>query len=167
MANTMTLIASSTVPSGGAASIDFNSIPSTYTDLVLKYSTRCTAGANVGIVLSLNGSTVNFTDKYLEGSGSAATSGSNARSGSYIAVSGDGATSTPNNGELYIPNYAGSTNKSFSVDAVAENNGTLAYSDLVAGLWSNTAAINQVTIACTSGNFSQFSTAYLYGIKNS
>ena len=36
MANTYVLISSSTVGSGGAASIDFSSIPATYTDLVLK-----------------------------------------------------------------------------------------------------------------------------------
>lgn len=166
MPNTMTLISAVTVGAGGASSIDFTSIPSTYTDLCLKYSTRCTAGANVAIVLSLNGSSTSFSNKFLEGSGSAAASGSY-QSGRYLGVAGDGATSTPNNGELYVPNYAGSTNKSFSVDAVGENNGTLAYADLGAGLWSNTAAINQITIACTSGNFSQYSTAYLYGIKNS
>ena len=40
MATTYTLISSVTVGSGGAASIEFTSIPSTYTDLVLKLSAR-------------------------------------------------------------------------------------------------------------------------------
>ena len=40
MATTFTKIASVTVGSGGASSIDFTSIPSTYTDLCVKLSTR-------------------------------------------------------------------------------------------------------------------------------
>jgi hypothetical protein len=40
MATTFIKIASVTVGSGGAASMDFTSIPSTYTDLVIKVSTR-------------------------------------------------------------------------------------------------------------------------------
>ena len=37
------LISSVTVGSGGASSIDFTSIPQTYTDLVVRWSTRGTA----------------------------------------------------------------------------------------------------------------------------
>ena len=40
MAVTFTQIASVTVGSGGAASIDFTSIPSTYTDLCIKTSIK-------------------------------------------------------------------------------------------------------------------------------
>ena len=46
MPNTMTLISSSTVGSGGTASISFSSIPNTYTDLVVKLSVRSTASTN-------------------------------------------------------------------------------------------------------------------------
>ena len=41
MATTYTLISSVTVGSGGAASIEFTSIPADYTDLLLKVSMRC------------------------------------------------------------------------------------------------------------------------------
>jgi hypothetical protein len=50
MANTFTLIASSTVGSGGAASIDFTSISSTYTDLVVKLSLRNTEDTIIAYV---------------------------------------------------------------------------------------------------------------------
>jgi len=73
--------------------------------------------------------------------------------------------STFGNGQVYIPNYAGSNNKSTSADTVSEDNATLAYSALTAGLWSNTAAITSITIAAVT-NFAQYSTAYLYGISN-
>jgi hypothetical protein len=82
--------------------------------------------------------------------------------------SGNGATaSTFGNGEVYIPNYAGSTNKSMSADGVSENNGTEAYTDLIANLWSNTSAITSILLYPDSGTWQQYSTATLYGIKNS
>ena len=46
MANTYTLIASSTVGSGGAANIEFTSIPATYTDLLIKMSARAATGGD-------------------------------------------------------------------------------------------------------------------------
>lgn len=169
MANTYTLIASSSVGSGGAASIDFTSIPSPYTDLCLKVSGR-TSATNASykvydIYISINGSTTTFTQKGLEGDGSGAFSYSAARQVGWIPDAGATA-STFGNLEIYIPNYAGSNNKSFSSDAVTENNGTSAYAALTAGLWSTTSAINQVTVTPASGNFVQYSTAYLYGIKS-
>jgi hypothetical protein len=71
------------------------------------------------------------------------------------------------NGEIYIPNYAGSTQKSVSADAVAENNSaTYIYSALNAGLWTGTAAITSIKLLIPSYNFVQYSTAYLYGVSN-
>ena len=45
MATTFTKIASVSVGSGGAATMSFTSIPSTYTDIVVKLSARGDAGA--------------------------------------------------------------------------------------------------------------------------
>ena len=70
------------------------------------------------------------------------------------------------NSEFYIPNYAGSNYKSISGEQTRENNGTSAYIYLHALLWSNTAAINRVTLNAITNNFAQYSTAYLYGVKN-
>jgi hypothetical protein len=75
--------------------------------------------------------------------------------------------STFANNEVTIPNYTSSNFKSYSVDSVTENNATQAYAIFVAGLWSNTAAITSITLGLSSANFVQYSTAYLYGIKNS
>lgn len=168
MANTYTLIASATVGSGGASTIDFTSIPSTYTDLILKISARTTrATFNDAISLSLNGLATNQTSRYLEGNGSGGLSGSL----SSFRTLATGATATSNtfgNSEFYIPNYAGSNYKSASSDGVTENNALDASIWLVANLWSATAAINQITITdLNSATFVQYSTAYLYGIKNS
>ena len=166
MANTYTLIASSTVGSGGASSIDFTSIPSTYTDLVLLISARSGGGTVQDLKMQINASATSTTNKYLEGNGASAASGS-ASANVIGAIPGTSMTAnTFNNIQVYLPNYAGSTNKSFSSDYVEETNGTTAYAGILAGLWSSTAAINQLTLT-NGGNFVQYSTAYLYGVKNS
>ena len=167
MANTYVKIGSTvTVGALGAATIDFTSIPATYTDLVIKLSGRYSASAADGHYIALNGSTSTFTNKYLSGNGTTASSGSIAR---YLGTIGGTAStaSTFNSTEIYIPNYAGSTNKSFSTDNVTENNATLAYVNLTAGLWSTTSAITSISISLPTGTFVQYSTASLYGIKNS
>jgi hypothetical protein len=166
MANTFELIASSTVGSGGAASIDFTSIPSTYTDLVVKFSVRNSAGATWG-TLTLNGSSSNWSLKNLYGDGSSTGSQSQTANTFTVMQNNTGDTaSTFTNSEFYIPNYAGSNYKSISYEQTRENNATAAYIYLHALLWSNTAAINQITLNAITNNFAQYSTAYLYGVKN-
>lgn len=171
MANTFELISSVTVGSGGAASIDFTSIPSTYTDLCIKFSLLTSYSSNyISAQVTFNGSTSGYSNRMVYGLGSGAPASASG-SGSYIdwAAYGTGTTATAStfgNGEIYIPNYAGSTNKSISADSVSENNATQAIAALTAGLWSNTAAINRVTLTGNGGNIAQYSTAYLYGVKN-
>jgi hypothetical protein len=166
MPTTFTKIASVSVGVLGAATIDFTSIPSTYTDLCLVTSFRSNRVNNVDdIYITLNGSTSSFTNKYLQGNGSTASSGSLARYYGSCPAS-TGTASTFSSDSLYVPNYAGSNNKSFSGDTVSEQNGNPAYATLNAGLWSNSAAITSVSLSMT-GSFVQYSTATLYGINKS
>jgi hypothetical protein len=171
MANTFELIASSTVGSGGAASIDFSSIPATYTDLRVVASVRTNrAPDSDAIKMRFNGSSTSFTGKVLYGSGSgiASFAGTTDGIGNAYVPSAYNTANTFGNTEFYIPNYAGSTNKSVSVDSVGENNATYAEMDMIAGLWSNTAAITSISIVPNVGTLLlQYSTAFLYGIKNS
>jgi len=171
MANTMTLIASSTVGSGGTATISFSSIPSTYTDLLFKCSVRTNAGVTVdNIFFTVNGSGTSYSGKMVYGNGASAVSStsSSTQFDSLIQPGASSTTSTFGSTEIYIPNYTSSNYKSFSADSVSENNGTTAWAILSAGLWSNTSAITSVTITAPgSGSFIAASTAYLYGIKNS
>lgn len=164
MPNTMTLISAVTVGAGGAAAIDFTSIPSTYTDLIVKLSTRNT-GTDTWMNLKFNGSSSNWSMRYFQGSGSAVSSGSDpANTYSIQQTISTNTASTFGNAELYIPNYTSSNNKSVSIDHVTENNATTAYQSLTSLLWSNSAAINQITITPNAGTFAQYSAAYLYGI---
>jgi hypothetical protein len=167
MADTFVKIATVTVTAGGgSASMDFTSIPATYTDLCLKISSRNTANNNYGTI-TFNSSSSSFTRRILYGTGSSVAS-ETPNSAESLTITPSGATaSTFGNYEMYLPNYAGSNNKSFSVDAVTENNGTVAYAMFHAGLWSNSAAITSFSISAAGGNLAQYSTATLYGIKNS
>ena len=171
MPDTFVKIASVTIGSGGASSIDFTSIPSTYTDLVVKLSVR-TDGINAPwLLLRFNGNTSSYTQRYVYGTGAAAAS-TTVGTANYmnLAAAINSTSQTANtfaSADVYVPNYAGSSNKSVSTDTGQENNATTAYATLAAGLWSNTAAINQVTFFPETGNFAQYSTAVLYGIKNS
>ena len=169
MATTYEAIATVTVGSGGAANIEFTSIPATYTDLKLVVSAReNTAAVSNRMFLSFNSSTTNFSWKRLRGNGSTADSYSESTRDLYGTSNGGGATtSTFSNFELYIPNYTSSNNKSWSVDSVVEqNDATNNILVFFAGLWSNTSAITSIALS-GDGNFVQYSTATLYGIKNS
>ena len=172
MALTYTAIATVTVTGSTQASLDFNSIPATYTDLLLLLSLRddkSGAGTWTGVKIQFNGNSSNYSTRYLYGDGSSTGSGSDSTS-NYIGGwqnSLANTASTFGSGSVYIPNYAGSNNKSISTDSVSETNATGALANLVAGLWSNTSAITSIAITCASGgNWVQYSTATLYGIKN-
>jgi hypothetical protein len=165
MANTYTLISSVTVGSGGAASMDFTSIPATYTDLLISTSLRINAAGGY-INISFNSNTTGYTNRYIQGNGSTATSSNNAGRFADIPDYSSDTASTFSNGQIYIPNYTSSNNKSYSSDVIEENNATQAYMYLIAGLWSNTSAITSIGLSPSSGNFVQYSTAYLYGISN-
>jgi hypothetical protein len=158
-----------TVGAAGASSVTFSGIPQTgYTDLVVKVSARSTA-TNVNFdnfTFTFNGtSQTSNTGRLLYGTGSAAASASYSASAAVFSYPTANITAnTFGSAEFYIPNYTGSTNKSFSADLVAENNATSGQQGLYAGLWSNTAAITSIVIAPTSANWVQYSTFYLYGV---
>ena len=162
---TMTLIETKTLGTA-AASIEFTSIAGTFTDIMLKVSVR--QSSNNGnpytpITFALNSSATNKTSRYLIGEGASASS--NSYTEFYAWTPSSLATANIfSNIELYIPNYAGATNKSISVDSVSENNATSNLNAIGAALWSNTAAVTSVSFTTTAGNFVVGSTVSLYGI---
>jgi hypothetical protein len=172
MANTYEAIATVTVGSGGAANIEFTSIPATYTDLLIKLSVRTSASANAqntALNLSINGVTTNRSWRRIDGYSGTTVDSTNGTSALVGTLGGSLVTAnTFASNELYIPNYAGSNNKSFSAETASEDNSATSNDlELLAGLWSNSAAITSLTFSAGSGNFVQYSTATLYGIKNS
>ena len=173
MPNTFELIASSTVGAGGAASIDFTAIPSTYTDLCLNYSVRSNRsdyGDNMAVRLNGSSSSVYSYIRLVAYGGSTvgSFSGSSVASTVTAVVTGNTATSsTFGSGQIYLPNYLSSNNKSASIDGVTENNAASVLTEFDAYLAAITSAVNQITLIPVSGTlFQQYSTAYLYGVKN-
>ena len=171
MPDTFIKIASNTVGSGGASSVTFSSIPSTYTDLLLKISARASfSDYDLQLNVHLNGNTSNYSQRAVFGTGSNVYSYTATIAGYAASVMGAlGTANTFGNAEVYVPNYAGSTNKSYSVDNVTElNASTNNRLDLLAGLWSDTSAVSSMTITTAGGtSFVQYSTFTLYGISKS
>jgi len=151
-----------------ASSITFSSIPQDYDDLILKFAARSAADGNPSFfgTGSINSSTANLSAVLLEGTGSSVSSSS--RSDFLIRFPGSSSTAnTFGNAEVYFSNYTGSTNKSFSVDLVSEDNATAARQLLSANLWSNTNAITSLTFtAGESQDFASGSTFSLYGVTS-
>lgn len=165
----MVAIQTVTVGAGGAATIEFTSIPQTYTDLVVKLSARSTsANTFENYILTFNGSSqTGMSGRHLYGTGSAAGSGTySSGDGSIFSVPANVTASTFGNLEMYIPNYTSANNKSISIDNVSENNATAGQQNLQASLWSNSAAITSIRFALSGGNYAQYSTATLYGVSS-
>jgi hypothetical protein len=175
MANTFTLLGSSIIGSGGASNIGFSSISSSYTDLCLKFSLRSssTSGAYDAVRITVNGNTSNISilDVYASGSGAGSETPGTTDSNVFTYTSHSSNTAnTFGNLEVYFPNYSGTSYaKTFSADGVSETNANASILVLTAGLWNSTSAISSITIAPYLGGstFVQYTSAYLYGIKNS
>lgn len=172
MAPTYQLIASNTL-TGTTASVTFSSIPSTYTDLVLRISAR-TDRVNPGdtVYIRFNSdSGTNYSTTRLTGTGSAVAAVRQSSSSGPISLFVTAASDTSNtfgNAEAYIPNYTLSATKSNSTFSVTENNGTTAYISANANLWNSTSAITSITLASVnSANFISGSSFFLYGISKS
>ena len=162
---TYTLIAHTELTSS-QANITFSSIPATFTDLVLVTSSRRDRSDTTGaMAIRFNGSTSNYSTRALGGNGSSSYS----YTVSYLQAGEMGNASDTSNtftsNQTYIANYRVAANKSVSVDAVTENNGTTAFQVLAAGLWSDTSAITSLSIFPEGGNnFVSGSSATLFGI---
>lgn len=162
---TMTSISSQTL-GVAAASVTFSSIPGTYKSLMLVMNTRGdTAAATVPFTIQFNGVTTSYTYRYVHGTGSAAatSSGATGQAGNTSAASAT--ASTFGTAYLMFPNYASSTlNKIVHCESTTETNGSAATMAAYSMLWSNTAAVTQIVVAPTAGNFAANSTLTLYGI---
>jgi hypothetical protein len=176
MANTHVLISSVTVGAAGAASIDFTSIPGTYTDLQVVVSAFSSFGSygTDRLAIRFNSDTsTNYSWKQLQGFGSfgVTTASYTSQTNIWIGVICDAANNNAfSSTSVYIPNYASSSQKYISSDSVGESNQAPELCELVAGVWTGTSAITSISIYppnTTYYNLGQYSIASLYGIKNS
>jgi PhoPQ-activated pathogenicity-related protein len=155
------------VGSGGASTITFSSIPSTYTDLLLKLSLRDNRSGYAinSASIKFNSTSTTYVGRQIYYSSGSLGSGTSTAWGipspvdtSYIFT----------NTDIYIPNYANNKHKAFVVDNAAEGNGSYYEITMITGLWQDTTAISNVSFsAAGSASFVEYSSATLYGIKSS
>ena len=169
--NSYESIATVTVGSGGASSVSFTSIPSTYKHLQIRGIGRAAnATTDENFILQFNNDTgANYSLHNLYGTGS--TVGANASTNftaSYFSrVSGNNSgASIFGVAVADILDYA-DTNKYKTVRSLSghDQNGS-GYVTLMSGNWRSTTAVTTITIKNESGsNISEYSQYALYGIK--
>jgi len=172
--NSYESIATTTVGAGGASSITFSSIPSTYQHLQIRGIARVSASNSNpnNIIAAFNSDTTgtNYYTHILDGDGSTASAGAVQLSDFYAAFGfGLGNTSTSNTfatSVIDVLDYANtSKNKTVRHLTGADTNGS-GIMRFGSSLWMNTAAITSITITPrVAGNFVQYSSFALYGIK--
>jgi hypothetical protein len=169
MASSMTKISSVTL-SSTTATISFAGIPQTYTDLLIKLSSRTnrSSGVDDDVFITFNGASTTYGYRYLRGNGTTTASGNGANRYAAIANSNGGASAnTFANADIYITNYAITSAKSLSSISVSGSNTTENYLVLMGNRWTTTDAITSIDLTSGTGNsFLAYTTATLYGIKN-
>ena len=166
MPTTYEKIATTTLGSA-AATIDFTSIGSGYTDLRLVLV--CTTSVSNVLRLRYNAdSATNYSNTNLVGDGFSAASYRKTNISSIeLTESATVGTSTtiPEFFTTDIFSYAGSTNKTCLVAVNQERNDSSSQVQRKVGLWRSTSAINQLTLSLSgAANFNTGTTATLYGI---
>jgi hypothetical protein len=160
-------IATITVGSGGAASIEFTAIPSTYQHLQIRMISRGNNQENLNP--RFNGDTgSNYATRRLRGDSTNAGANASASQTSmfYVGVASPTTASTFMASIIDIFDY-GSTTKTKTVRSLGgfDTNST-GEIRLSSGLWNNTSAITSIKLELqSSGQFQQHSTAALYGVK--
>jgi hypothetical protein len=162
---------STTTVSTPVSSITFSSIPSTYSHLQIRAIVRSTT-ANLydNASLTFNSDTgANYAQHQLFGDGSTVSASSNINANNFEAIFNTSSTAIANNfgfGIMDILDYA-NTNKNKSARGLTgfDKNGSGGFIVLRSGLWRSTAAVTSITLTSTAGNFAQYSSFALYGIK--
>ena len=170
MPSTYSLIKGETLASS-AASYTFTAIPSTFTDLVVKFSTRSDTSNQINVTVNGTSGGTAYSRTRLRGNGTDAASNSASNDSSFslpgASVETSATANTFSSGEIYIPSYTASQNKPMSDFDTQEANSTSSFINVNAGLYRSTTAISEIKVAASSGNFVSGSSFYLYGIKNS
>lgn len=164
MALTYEPIATQTL-STAVADIYFNSIPQTYTDLILVMTGGCAANAGTGFRFNNDNGSNNYSSTYAyagySGLGSARINSQSYLRNTYYAT---WTTGLVHMCIVEILNYSNTTTQK---SIISKNNGySVSSVEICSGKWTQTSAINSINILTSNGNQYQIgSTFTLYGIK--
>lgn len=159
-----------------AATIDFSSIPATYSHLEIRALLRgATAATDVWVQVTINGDTgANYDNQelqgYIGGTSAAWAESLGDTKMAYMVLMP--AASSPSGSaaaaQIEVPDYAGTafhkTLIGSSVARIDTGSGNLRQIP-TGGVWRSTAAIDQITLTPTSGDFLAGSHATLYGYE--
>jgi hypothetical protein len=163
-------IASTTVGSGGASTIDFTGIPSIYKHLQLRVIARGTASVtDQEQYITFNGTSTNYYSAHiLYGTGSSALATVSTYTSVNLLPRLIAASSTASTFTSYVTDILDyqNTNKNKVIRSLggfdANGSGEI---DFMSGLWMNTSAISSISIRPSSSNFAQHTSFALYGIE--
>jgi len=165
---TYTLIGSTTL-STASATVTFSSIPATYTDLLLVLGDlKASVSSNTICVRYNSDSATNYSYTILTGTGSAVQSArGTSQTYSFFGGYNVGVDQTyPSVMVGHIMDYANTTTFKTGLSRYGiERPGFNGETQAIVNLWRSTAAINSVTVATYTGNWSIGSNFKLYGIE--
>jgi hypothetical protein len=159
-------IATTTI-SSATSSIEFTSIPSTYTHLQVRAHMVCSATNNM--YMQLGNGTIdtgsNYSWKQLWGESTNANCNDGQGQGfiytGYVANS-----SYPAALIIDIADYANTNKHKTAKTMCANNNNTAGFVVHFSGRWGSSSAVDRLKITTGGGTFNQYSHFALYGIKN-
>ena len=165
--NSYESISTVTVGSGGQATIAFTAIPTTWKHLQIRGIARSTAGGSsvTGLNCSINASVNAVRNHYLYGNGSSASAGAQVANQIGWATGTSMTASVFSTSIVDILDYANtSKNKTFRMLSGNDTNGAGDIA-LFSQLFDTTSAITDLTLSLGAGNFAQYSSFALYGIR--
>ena len=158
--STYIALANYTVPSGGAASVTFSSIPATYRDLVAVLNGTTTA-TNKDIRISINGNTTDGDYTRVTMSGTGSTTSSITTGTRLITDWGYWTTTEIGVSVVNFMDYS-ATDKHKTILTRANRAGSGV--DAVANRFASTNAITSILFEPSSNSFAEGTTLTLYGI---
>jgi hypothetical protein len=167
-------IATVTVGGGGAADVEFTSIPGTFTHLQVRGITLGSAAASGSMLYQFNSDTSsNYNSHLLGGNGSVATShfsgGGSETSGRFYGYYDNLANNNyPLVFVMDILDYA-NTNKYKTVKTLSgmdKNGNNYGEIFLYSSLWRSTTAVSTLKLFCGGQNLGQYTQFALYGIRS-
>jgi len=158
-------IATTTVGSGGSATVTFSSIPSTYTHLQIRAFQKTSSAGDLNFTLNSD-TGANYSRHYLygTGSGSPSSGGNTAQTLGYVGYNPSAVYFQAS--IIDILDYK-STTKTKTIRSLvgADANGSGYILFTSTGWFATPTAITSISFSHGGGNFSEFSQFALYGIK--
>jgi len=168
--NSYESIATTTVGAGGVSNVTFSSIPGTYKHLQIRILANGSTAGDQDLQVQLNSDTgTNYSYHTLYGNGASAAANAGATQSSMIGgwnfAIGTGSANIYSVAVIDVLEYA-NTNIYKTIRSLAgqDKNGSGTVG-LFSGNWRSTSAVTSIKLYPASGNFNQYSSFALYGIK--